>query len=84
MGCLTLFSITLLTGYLIGRYQKRISFAFFELCDISFAYIKFVLLHRWNKLNQRHIRFIEDSNWTLESKTKHKILVKIKKLNQIK
>jgi hypothetical protein len=84
MEYLTLFALFFLTGYLIGRYQKVISIAFFEMCDISFAYTKFVLLHRWNKLNERHIRFIEEADWTFGSETKHKILVKIKKLNQVK
>jgi hypothetical protein len=83
MGYLTLFALTLLTGYLIGRYQKVISIGFFEMCDITFAYTKFVLLHRWNKLNERHIRFIEEADWTFGSETKHNILQKIKKLNKV-
>jgi len=84
MEYLTLFALSILIGYFVGKYERQILNGFFEFCDIAFAYTKFVLLHRWNKLNERHIRFIEEADWTFGSETKHNILQKIKSLNKIK
>ena len=83
MEYLTLFALSILIGYFIGKYERQILNGFLEFCDIAFAYTKFVLLHRWNKLNERHIRFIEEADWTFGSETKHNILQKIKKLNKV-
>lgn len=77
-----LFTLCLFVGYFIGAYRKEIWNMLFDIQDIAFAYIKYVLLHRWNKLDERHIRFIEEADWSFGSVTKHKLLVKIKKLNK--
>jgi hypothetical protein len=54
----------------------------FDLWDIISSYIKYVLLHKWNKLNYRHIRFIEESNWASNNNIKKKLFKKIKSRNK--
>jgi hypothetical protein len=62
----------------------RLKLFLFQCYDISYAYIKYVLFHRCNKLNERHIRFIDEADWVSDNRFKQKLLVKIKELNNYK
>ena len=62
----------------------RLKLFLFQWYDISYAYIKYVLFHRRNKLNERHIRFIDEADWVSDNRFKQKLLVKIKELNNYK
>jgi len=52
-----------------------------NLIEIVLVYIKYVFFHRFNKLTDRHIYFLEDANWVGTSKIRKRILNKIKHLN---
>ena len=62
----------------------RLKLFLFQCYDISYAYIKYVLFYRCNKLNERHIRFIDEADWVSDNRFKQKLLVKIKELNNYK
>jgi len=52
-----------------------------NLIEIVSVYVKYVFFHRFNKLTDRHIYFLEDANWVGKSKKRKRILNKIKHLN---
>jgi hypothetical protein len=54
----------------------------FDIWDIISSYIQYILLHKWNKLNYRHIRFIEEANWVANNNIKRRLLKKIKSRNK--
>lgn len=62
---------------------KKLRSKIFDIYDISITYVRFVFLHRWNKLNERHFDFLESSGWYLKNEQKRKLYNKIKKLNGI-
>lgn len=56
----------------------------FDCYDITYAFIVFIVFHKRNTLNERHIRFIDHANWADDNKIKQKLLKKIKELNNYK
>ncbi len=39
-----------------------------EIYDICYCYIKYILLHKWNKLTPEHFKLIEESGWVADSR----------------
>lgn len=52
-----------------------------NLIEIVSVYVKYVIFHRFNKITEGQINFIETADWVGKSKTRRLLLDKIKTLN---
>jgi hypothetical protein len=66
--------------------KTRVYKLYFAMRDIVFVYVRFVILHKWNKLNERQMSFLDNlrnDKKTYANRIMLVVLNKVKKLNNL-